>query len=64
MDVIARQGAVDDGHAHFVADLLDDLAHPEADITDEHLVPILRSPDDMVAMMKSRVTTLAVAHSL
>jgi hypothetical protein len=28
MHVIARQCAVDDGHAHFIADLLDDLGTP------------------------------------
>ena len=64
MDVIARQSAVDDGYAHLLADLPDDLAHPQTHITDEHLVPVLRRPDEVVAMMKSRVTTLAVAHSL
>ena len=46
------------------ANLFDDLAHPEANFTMEHLEPVLRCPDDMVAMMKSRVTTGAVAHSL
>jgi hypothetical protein len=30
----------------------------------QDLVTVLGCPDDMVAMMKSRVTTLAVAHSL
>ena len=64
VDVILRQGAVDDRHAHLLAHLPDDLAHPQADIANQHLVAILRRPDDVVAMMKSRVTTLAVAHSL
>jgi hypothetical protein len=64
MDVVARQRTIDDGHTHFIADLSDDLAHPEAHIADEHLVPVLRRPNEMVAMMKSRVTTALVAHSL
>ena len=29
----------------------------------QHLVPVLWCPEDVVAMMKCRVTTLAVAHS-
>src|SRR5579871_3807542 len=64
MDVIARQGTVDDRHAHLGAHLSNDLAYPETDIADEHFVPVLGCPNDMVTMMKSRVTTLAVAHSL
>ena len=56
MDVIARQGAVNDGHAHLGADLPDDLAHPQTDLAMQHLEAILGRPDDMVAMMKSRVT--------
>src|SRR3546814_13065415 len=63
MDVVARQHTIDDGHPQLVANLLDDLAHPQADLAMQHLEPIFRRPDDMVAMVKSRVTTLAVAHS-
>src|ERR1019366_4557592 len=58
MDVIARQGTVDDGHTHLSADLPDDLAHSDPDLAMQHFEPILRCPDDMVTMMKSRVTTL------
>lgn len=54
--VIARQSPVDDGHAHLITDLLDDLAHTEPHITVQHLIPILRCPDEMIAMMKGRVT--------
>ena len=64
VDVITCEGTVDDRHAHLLAHLPDDLAHPQADIANQHLVAILRRPDDVVAMMKSRVTTLAVAQSL
>lgn len=64
VDVVPRQCAVDDGHAHLVADLPDDLADPQAHITDQHFVPILRRPDEMVAMVECCVTTAAVRHSL
>ena len=64
MDVIARQRPIDDRHAHLGADLPDDLAHSDPDLAMQHLVAVLGCPDDMVAMMKSRVTTLAVAHSV
>src|SRR3546814_2937301 len=63
MDVVARQHTIDDGHPQLVANLLDDLAHPQADLAMQHLEPIFRRPDDIVATVKSRVTTLAVAHS-
>lgn len=63
MDVVARQGAIDDRHAHLVADLTDDLAHPEPHFAMEHFEPILRRPDQMVAMVKCRVTAAPVAHS-
>lgn len=52
VNVIARQHAIDDGHAHFVPHLPDDLAHPEADLAMEHLEPIFGRPDDVVAMVK------------
>ncbi len=48
MDVIARQRAVDDRHAHFRAQLPDDLAHSEADLAMQHFVPVLRCPDEMM----------------
>lgn len=63
MHAIARQGTVDDRHAHLGADLPDDLAHPETDFTVKHLEPILGCPDEMVAMMKCRMTTGRIAHS-
>ena len=64
VDVIARQRAVDDRHAHFSADLLDNLADSEPDLAVEHLEPVLGRPDDMVAMMKCRVATGGIADSV
>ena len=64
MDMVPRQRPADDGHAHLGADLPDDVPHPRADLAMKHLVAILRCPDDMIAMMKKRVTARAVAHSL
>lgn len=54
--MIARQRAVDDRHAHLSADLADDLTHPQADLAVQHFVAVLGRPDDMVAMVKFRVT--------
>jgi transposase len=64
MDVIASERTIDDLHAQFVAHLADDLAHPEAHFAMEHLEPALGCPDDMIAMMKSRVATGRIALSL
>ena len=64
VDVIARQRAVDDRHAHFSADLLDNLADSGPDLAVEHLEPVLGRPDDMVAMMKCRVATGGIADSV
>ena len=54
--VIARQGAIHDGHVHLITDLLDDLAHTQPHPTVQNLIPVLPCPDEMVAMMKGRVT--------
>ncbi len=64
MDMVARQHTVDDRHAHLRTDLPDDLANPQAHLTVQHLEPIFRRPDEMITMMKCRVTTAAVAHRL
>src|SRR5665213_4571844 len=63
MHMVARKGTVDDGHAHLGADLPNDLAHPEANFPLEHLEPVLGRPDEMVAMMKCRVTAGRISHS-
>src|SRR3546814_7808703 len=57
MDVVARQHTIDDGHPQLVANLLDDLAHPQADLAMQHLEPIFRRPADMVAMVRSEEHT-------
>ena len=49
---------------HLGTDLPNDLANPQANLTTLHFEPILRSPDEMIAMVKSRVTTGADSHSL
>src|SRR3546814_10082454 len=53
----------DAGHPQLVANLLDDPAYPQSHLARQHFELIFRRPDDMVAMAKSRVITLAVAHS-
>lgn len=55
--MIARQSPIDDDHACLITDLLDDVAHTEPYLTVQHLIPILRRPDEMIAMTKGSVTT-------
>ena len=50
--VITRQSPVDDGHAHLIADLLDDFTHTQTHLAVQHPIPILRRPDEMIAVMK------------
>src|SRR3546814_539274 len=57
MDVVARQHAIDDRHPQLVANLLDDLAHPEPHLAMQHLEPIFRCPDDMIAMRSEEHTS-------
>ena len=64
VDVILRQRPADDRHPHFAADLTDNLAHPQPDLAVEHLEPIFRRPDNMIAMVKKCVTAAAIGHSL
>ncbi len=64
MHVIARKSSIDDGHAQLIADLLDDLAHTEPDVAVQHLVAILRRPNEMIAMMKCCVKTGTIRHRL
>src|SRR5262245_21531972 len=42
VDMVARQGAVDNGDAHLSTDLPNDLAHPEPHLAVQHLEPVLR----------------------
>ena len=60
MDMIARQHTLDDLHAHFTTDLPDDVPHPLPQFSLEHLVAILGDPDDVIAVVKNRVTSSAV----
>ena len=64
MDMIARQHTLDDLHAHFTTDLPDDVPHPLPQFPLEHLVAILGDPDDVIAVVKNRVTSSAVGHTL
>jgi len=57
VDAITRQRAFDDRHAHLGTDLPDDLAHPDPHLAMQHLEPIFRRPDEMIAMVKGRVAT-------
>jgi hypothetical protein len=63
VDMITRQRPADDRHPHLGADLPDDLAHPGPHLSVKHLVAIFGRPDDVIAVMKKRVTARAVAHS-
>jgi hypothetical protein len=64
MDMVARQGTVDDLHPHFCADLPDDFTDPQADIAVQNFVPIFGRPDDMITVVIKCVTTCAVCHSV
>src|SRR5579862_1348309 len=63
MHMIARQRATDDVHAHLGANLPDNVADPDAYITDQNLVPIFRRPNDMESVVKEGVTAAAIRHS-
>lgn len=64
VDMVARQGAVDDGHAQLRANLPDDVPHSDPHLALQCLVAVLGSPDDMVTMMENRVTAGRISHSL
>src|SRR5450631_693060 len=63
MHVIARQSPAEDRHAQLRADLPDDVANPDANVTPKDLVAVLRNPHDVIAMMENCVTAGAVRHS-
>ncbi|KMS58805.1 hypothetical protein V473_08575 [Sphingobium cupriresistens LL01] len=63
VDVIARKRAVDDRHAHFGTDLSDNLANPQTHLAMQHIEPIFRYPEEMIAMIQYCVTNAAIAHS-
>ena len=64
VDMIGRQDPADDRDVHFSADLLDDVAHPQADLPVQDLEPVFGCPDNVVTMVKDRVTAGAACHSL
>ena len=53
--MIARQNALHDMDAQFLTGLDDDFSDPFTHCALQKLVPILRSPHDMVSVIKSRV---------
>src|ERR1700730_7825759 len=63
-DMFSRQNTGYDLDAQFLADLPDDRSYPLPQRAFQHLVAILRDPDDVVAMVKNRVTPARVAHTL
>ena len=64
VDMLFGQNARYDLNAKLVADLLDDRSYPLAQCSLQHLVPILRDPDDVIAMVKNGVTSGCVGHRL
>ena len=56
MDMFPRQNAGDDRYAEFRADLPDNRSYPLPQRAFQHLVAILRDPDDVIPMVKNRVT--------
>ena len=62
LDMLPRQHAGDDLDAEFLAHLPDNRSYPLPQRAFQHLVGILRDPDDGVAMVKNRVTPASVAH--
>jgi hypothetical protein len=53
VDMIGRQEAAADRDIHFSADLLDDLAHPQADRSMQNLEAVFGCPDYVVAVVKN-----------
>ena len=64
MDVIVGKNTVYNFHAQFRADLPDDCTDPLAYLPTQNFVPVLGNQNDMVAMMKNRMTSSPVTHSL
>src|SRR5580700_1144845 len=64
VDMLFGQNARYDLNAKLLADLLDDRSYPLAQCPLQHLVAILRDPDDVIAMVKNGVTSCGVGHRL
>ena len=56
MDMFSRQNAGYDLDAQFSAHLPDNRSYPLPQRAFQHLVAILRDPDDVIPMVKNRVT--------
>src|SRR5437016_6818325 len=56
MDMFSRQNPGDDLDAKFFAQLPDNRSYPLPQRAFQHLVAILRDPDDVIPMVKNRVT--------
>src|SRR5450756_1873720 len=61
MDMFSRQNAGYNLDAQFLAHLPDNRSYPLPQRAFQHLVAILRDPDDVVPMVKNRVTPACVA---
>src|SRR6202163_4514009 len=64
MDMFSRQNAGYDLDAQFSAHQPDNRSYPLPQRAFQHLVAILRDPDDVIPMVKNRVTPACVAHRL
>ena len=64
MDMFSRQNPGDDLDAKFFAQLPDNRSYPLPQRAFQHLVAILRDPDDVIPMVKNRVTPACVAQRL
>jgi len=54
VDVIGRRHAANDVDTSLAANLTADIPYAQPDITREHLVAILREPDDVVTVIKTQ----------
>ena len=61
MGMFSRQNAGYDLDAQFSAHLPDNRSYPLPQRAFQHLVAILRDPDDVIPMVKNRVTPACVA---
>jgi hypothetical protein len=62
MHMVARQDAAKDIDVVFVADLPDDVAHPQPDIAKQHFVSVLRRPDQMIPRIKDAMLASGILH--
>ena len=62
MDMFSRQNAGYDLDAQFFAHLPDNRSYASPQRAFQPLVAILRDPDDVIPIVKNRVTSACVAH--